>query len=360
MKIKSLRSWKEDLDLTRPYTIAYQTISAVENLFVEVELENGIIGIGAGSPAKMITGEDLDNSFQELQQSLPKLIQGQDIRHFYMLMHRLSDHFAKAPAALAAVDIALHDAFTQMLGVPLVSFLGKAHDKLPTSITIGIKSLQESIEEAKEYRDRGFRVIKLKTGNQVDKDIEIFREIRATVGPEIKIRVDANQGYDIIKLNQFVEATRSLGLEFIEQPLPVGKKEQLRTLPDALRSICCADEDLHSPMQAAQLSARPHAYGIYNIKLMKCGGIHKAIQIANIAHENKIELMWGCMDESIVSIAAALHAAFASPATRYIDLDGSLDLAKDLVEGGFILEDGFMQLTPNAGLGVQRLHQQKK
>ncbi len=63
--------------------------------------------------------------------------------------------------------------------------------------------------------------------------------------------------------------------------------------------------------------------------------------------------MWGCMDESIISITAALHAALASPATRYLDLDGSFDLAQDIVTGGFILKDGCLSVTNELGLGVQ-------
>jgi L-alanine-DL-glutamate epimerase-like enolase superfamily enzyme len=66
-----------------------------------------------------------------------------------------------------------------------------------------------------------------------------------------------------------------------------------------------------------------------------------------------IDVMWGCMDESAISIAAALHAAYASPATRYLDLDGSLDLARDVVEGGFSIEDGRMRVTDAPGLGVE-------
>ena len=85
---------------------------------------------------------------------------------------------------------------------------------------------------------------------------------------------------------------------------------------------------------------------------MKCGGIWPALRIAAIAETAGIALMWGCMDESRISIAAALHAAFSSPATRYLDLDGSLDLARDVVSGGFTLEDGMMRTTDKPGLGV--------
>ena len=85
---------------------------------------------------------------------------------------------------------------------------------------------------------------------------------------------------------------------------------------------------------------------------MKCGGIKSAMDIAGIAKPANIDLFWGCNDESIVSITAALHAAFACPHTKYIDLDGSLDLAEDVVTGGFTIKDGYMYLSNEAGLGV--------
>ena len=88
---------------------------------------------------------------------------------------------------------------------------------------------------------------------------------------------------------------------------------------------------------------------------MKCGGIAPAIQIAEIANLAGIDLMWGCMDESSVGIAAALHAALASPATRYLDLDGHLDLVRDPVTGGLVLKDGELGVTDNPGLGVELL-----
>ena len=100
--------------------------------------------------------------------------------------------------------------------------------------------------------------------------------------------------------------------------------------------------------------ARPDAAcGIYNIKLMKCGGIGPARDIATVADLAGIDLMWGCMDESVISIAAALHAAFACPATRYLDLDGSFDLANDVATGGFALDDGCLTTVDAPGLGVE-------
>lgn len=355
MKILRAHCWKENLELTKPYTIAYTTVDAVENFFVAIELEDGTVGLGAGSPSDFVTGEDLLESFAALNAHLEPLVVGEDIRHLSAMLRQIRAILAPYPAARAAIDIALYDAFTKMLGIPLVDFLGKAHEGLPTSITIGIKSLEATLEEAAEDVKLGFRIIKLKTGLEVEKDIEVFRKLRETVGAGVKIRVDANQGYSIPDLLRFVDETMAADVEFIEQPFKAGYQHWMLQLPEPIRQLCAADEDLHNPADAMRMAVPIRPYGIYNIKLMKCGGVGEALHIAEAAHHFGVSLMWGCMDESIISISAALHAAMASPATRYLDLDGSFDLARDVVSGGFILRDGFLFPNGKPGLGVERL-----
>jgi len=353
MKITHVKVWKENLELTRPYTIAYRSIDHVENVFLYLELENGLAGIGAGSPAEFVTGETITHSMDALEDYAAELLLGQDIRRFQALLREAERLIPVAPAARAALDIALHDAFAAFIGVPLVDFLGRAHRRLPTSITIGIQPLDDTLHEAREFVRAGFQVIKLKTGKSVEEDIETVARLRETVGPDIHIRIDANQGYSAAALRRFAAATQPFDVEFFEQPLPPNHLDAQRSLPEALRRLCAADEDLHSPTDAMAMAAPPRPYGIYNIKLMKCGGIAPALEIARTAHRAGIDLMWGCNDESIVSITAALHAALASPATRYLDLDGSFDLARDVVEGGFVLQDGFLETGSGAGLGVR-------
>jgi L-alanine-DL-glutamate epimerase-like enolase superfamily enzyme len=250
--------------------------------------------------------------------------------------------------------MALHDLLAQHLEVPLVEMLGRAHEALPTSITIGIKSLQATLVEADEYVGRGFRVLKVKTGNSLEEDLERLVRLRERCGPGITIRADANQGYTPQETAAFFRRAVRLDVEFVEQPVA---REALPALKAVLTreelGRVAADESLHDERDA--LAAAPRACGIFNIKLMKCGGIAPALGIASIAQAAGIALMWGCMDESRISIAAALHAALASPATRYLDLDGSLDLARDVAEGGFDLTEGVLRTTDAPGLGVRPL-----
>ena len=207
------------------------------------------------------------------------------------------------------------------------------------------------MEEAAGYKALGFKILKVKTGLDVEEDIERVVKLKEKFGNHFKIRVDANQGYTISHLKKFIEATKHQGLELIEQPMPVGTEKELLALDWSDRKLLAADESLKDPQAALQLASNEKPFGIYNIKLMKCGGIVGALGIANIAQNASIDLFWGCNDESIISITAALHVAYACPNTKYIDLDGSLDLAEDLVKGGFEIVDGQMQINNAPGFG---------
>ncbi|MEM7655972.1 MAG: dipeptide epimerase [Bacteroidota bacterium] len=355
MKITAVRCRLVPLELTRPYTIAYKTVSAVEICFVEIELENGLIGLGAANPSKQVVGQTTAACFEDLTATANERLVGQDIRHFPALCEHVSAAYGGKAGSLAAIDIALHDAYTKWLGIPLVAHLGQQIEQLPTSITIGIKGVKETVEEAQEYLDRGFRILKVKLGRSLKEDLERLRALRLDFGEAMGIRVDANQGYAEPEMLTFHRETKELGLELVEQPLPARAVEASKALPLEIRETIAADESLVTAMDAYELAAAPRACGIFNIKLMKCGGIYQARRIAEVARLAGIHLMWGCNDESVVSIAAALHVAFSCPHTRFIDLDGSLDLAEDLGKGGFVIQEGMMRLTDQPGLGVQAI-----
>lgn len=356
MKIKSVKTWQADLVNTKPYTIAFKTVDEVLNAFVEITLDNGVTGLGAGSPSEYVTGEYLDSTMEVLQEKNLQYLVGRDITEINQLIFEtLQKHYPKNPAVCAAIDIALHDAFTKFLGVPLVKYLGQKVKSLPTSNTIGIKNVEETLKEAQEYGERGFKVLKVKLGKDLAEDIERVVKLREKFGKKFVIRIDANQGYTPAQTVEFYEKTKHLDVELIEQPLPAKAVADLKKLPDHVRKIVAADESLLSPKDALELIKPPRAAGIFNIKLMKCGGIANALKIADIGYQEGIDLFWGCNDESIVSITAALHASFACANTKYIDLDGSLDLGKDIVTGGFILKDGVMTCSDEPGLGVKRI-----
>jgi L-alanine-DL-glutamate epimerase-like enolase superfamily enzyme len=355
VRIRSIAVSSERFPLTRPYAIAGQApLTDVENVVVRIETEDGLEGLGAGSPGEHVTGETYESCRAALAPENLEWLRGRDVRTLRAICRESADRFPLTPAARAAVDIALHDLLGRRAGLPLADVLGRAHAALPTSITIGIKPLAETLAEADEYVGRGFRILKVKIGDSLEEDLERLAKLHEHVGRTAAIRVDANVGYSVEETERFFDRSAAFDLELVEQPVPREEFEGIRRLPAAWRRRIAADESLHGETDALALAGPPGdpACGIYNIKLMKCGGVWPALRIAAIAETAGVALMWGCMDESRISIAAALHAAFASPATRYLDLDGSLDLARDVVSGGFTLEHGVMRTTDAPGLGV--------
>ncbi|MEM6523874.1 MAG: dipeptide epimerase [Bacteroidota bacterium] len=352
MKIKNIKAYQKDLGNKRPYTIAFKTVDQVLNAIVEIELENGVIGYGSGNPSEYVVGENLESTMTALNDGNLDFIVGRDIRHFYSILNDIQENLPKNPAARASLDIAVHDAFTKYLEVPLAQFLGQKIKSLPTSVTIGIKSAEDTLMEAQEYYDMGFRFIKVKTGIDVDEDIERMKKLRERFGKHFTIRVDANQGYNTDMLMKFFHQTREDEIELIEQPVPAKAVQELKNLPDEVKKVIAADESLINPSDAFTLASGTRASDIYNIKLMKSGGVYTGRKIASIAQSAGIDLMWGCNDESSISITAALHTALSFTNTKYLDLDGSLDLVVDIVKAGFEIKDGWMSITGRSGLGV--------
>ena len=353
MKITGVETWRRAVELERPYTIATRTITAIELFFVKVASGEGAVGVGSASPAQGVTGESYDACAAALAPERLEWLEGRDPRHLGALCRELRTTMRATPAARAAVDMALHDLFARLLGVPLVDVLGRCHDLLPTSITVGIQPTEEALAETEEFLARGFRCLKVKVGLDLEQDLERVTRLRRLAGPGVTIRVDANQGYDSDQALRFHRATADLDLELIEQPLPAASVSAMRSLPREMRRRIAADESLLSEADALSLACKPAACGIFNIKLMKCGGVTPALAIARLAETAHVELMWGCNDESAISIAAALHAAYACPGTRYLDLDGSFDLSTDPATGGFAVENGALRVLGAPGLGVR-------
>ena len=351
MRIERIESWRECVPLTRPYAISSGTTTDVELFFVRV-VGDREIGLGSAAPVESITGETPEACAAALKDDRLELLADRDSRHLGAACATAAEILKGTPAALAAVDMALHDLFTRELGVPLVDLLGRRGGLLSTSITVGIQPTKEALEEVDEYLRQGFRHLKVKLGCSLEEDLERLRAIRAHAGRAVAIRVDANEGYSLEECLQFATCIGELDVELVEQPLPATSKRDLARLPAHLRARLALDESVHSAADALEYLREYDSCATYVVKLMKCGGITPAQAIAHIAEAGGRSLMWGCMDESAISIAAALHTAYASHATRYLDLDGSFDLARDPAEGGFRLVDGKLHLLDRPGLGV--------
>ena len=350
-RIGAVEAWIEKLGLREPYRIAYDRVESVDNVFLRIDAGRWT-GHGCAAPDPAVTGETAASVHEALREIAAPALVGVDPLARAAALADLETPLRRYPAALAAVDLALHDLLGQVVGLPLWRLLGGGRDRLETSVTIGIEDLAETVRASRRRTDEGFRHLKLKGGLDVEGDIARVLAVRRAVGEGIGLRFDANQGYSVGESLQFIAATRDAGLDLIEQPTPRDRPEWLGQVTEAVDLPVMADESLLSARDAFRLGG-DGLVDMVNIKLMKVGGIARAQRVDAVARTAGLEAMVGCMDESALAIAGALAFALVSPNVRYADLDGHLDLIGDPADGQLPVIAGYLTASDRPGLGVQ-------
>jgi L-alanine-DL-glutamate epimerase-like enolase superfamily enzyme len=349
MRITKVSYERHDLKLAVPYTIAYETIDKTSNFILKVETDGKWVGYGCAAPDKAVTGETPDEVEQAIKNEITEYLLGKDPFTYALLLTELKQILGKRASSLAMVDLALFDLISKKAEVPLYKYLGGYRNSIPTSITIGILSLDETIKHAQEYVSQGFSILKIKGGSNVAEDVEKMTKLHETF-PQVTWRFDGNQGYTVAESLQFENETANVGIEIFEQPTKIGAEERLGEVTDKTTIPVMADESLKTLADAFRL-AQNERVNMVNIKLQKVGGIMVGTHINSVAKSAKLEVMIGCIDECGLGIAAGLHFALSRPNIQYADLDGHLELLDDPYKDVFILKQGILYPTKNYGLG---------
>ncbi|PSQ06308.1 dipeptide epimerase [Halobacteriales archaeon QS_4_69_31] len=314
------------LPLADPFTIARGTTETAENVLVRVEGDDGRVGLGAAAPSRYY-GETADTVEALLPELLGVVEDVGDPLARERVARRLRERAGDNPAARAAVDTALADLAGKRLGVPLYRLWGLDPDGVPaSSFTLGLADPGRMREKAEAATEQGFDVLKVKVGAGDGRDADRLAAVRAGA-PDARVRVDANGAWTPAEAVEMTDRLADHGVEFVEQPVAATGVEGLRFVREQGALPVAADE---SVVTAADVPRVAGAVDIVVAKLMKCGSLRETRRVASVARAHDCEAMVGCMVESSAAIAAAWHLA---PLFDYADLDGSLLLAEDPVEG---------------------------
>lgn len=339
-----------------PFKIAFEVLDECHGVLLELQTDEGLFGLGESSPARRITGETSEGAVSVLQSVLLPAIRGMNPFEIEAIHEAMDDAIQGNPSAKAAVDLACYDLLGKVSRLPVVSLLGGERKPLPCDHTIGIKPPEDQARIAADLVKKGFKFLKVKLGHGWEEDVARVRAVRQQVGKGIGIRVDANQGWTVREAIRVLEKIELFDIELAEQPIPAHDLQGLRWLRERSPIPVAADESVHGPRDALR-AVEMGACDIVNIKLMKCGGIYRALEVAAIVKAAGLACMIGGMiGESRLAVGAAAHFAASRSVVRYFDLDADLLLRDDLVEkGGIGLEAGNRTLPDLPGLGVEKM-----
>ncbi len=356
MKIINLSLYILDVPLITPFKTALRTVESVSDVIVCLETDSGEVGYGEAPPTKAITGETKESIIATLDGPIRKAIVGQEIDNLDHICNLLDSCIEHNTSAKAAADIAIYDLYGKLHKQSVAKLFGASRDEIITDITISVNEPEEMAEDAKKAIARGFKTLKVKVGSNPEKDVDRLIAIREAIGNDYTIRIDANQAWKPLEAIELLTdmQNHNIGLELVEQPVIAKDLDGLKYVTMHSPVPVVADEAVFSPNDAYNIFKNDIA-NMCNIKLMKCGGLHNALKIAEYAEEFHKECMLGCMLEAKVSVNAAVQLACAKNVVTKIDLDGPLLCSEDPVVGGCILDAPKIKLGEGYGLGVSEI-----
>lgn len=356
VKINKIGLFTFKLKYNEPFRISLGETREKEGVFVQLVTQGGVMGFGEAAPSKYVTGETVSSCLEAISRHLFPAIKDVEANDLELIHQRMEKSLPGNPAAKAALDMALYDISSKASKRPLFKYLNGRKNKIETDITIGIDSPPSMARSASKFVNDGFQILKIKVGTTPEEDTQRIKLIRDAIGPKVKLRIDANQGWktpqEALKI---INKIRKYNIELIEQPLPASDIDGLRELRKGLIPIA-ADESAKSLEDVKKLIEK-EAVDIINIKLMKCGGIYPAREIVRFCEKNNVPCMIGVMGESKIGVSAATHLACSSDIFKYADLDGDLLIEEKLVkEAGLYLKDGWRILKDIYGLGIVEIY----
>lgn len=357
MKITEIKFGMLRVPLKTPFKTALRTVETIEDIVVIVHTDSGHVGYGEAPATAVITGDTHGSIVEAIDKFIAPRLIGQEIANLNRITQLIQTALEKNTSAKAAVEIAIYDLFGQLYDAPLYKMLGGGDPVITTDITISVDYIDKMVADSIAAVDRGFESLKIKVGKDIGLDIERVKAIYAAVEGRALLRLDANQGWTAKQAVYAMHTLEDAGvlLELLEQPVKAQDIDGLKYVTDRVHTPVMADESVFGPMEVVEL-IKMRAADIINIKLMKTGGISNAIRIADIAALYGVECMIGCMLETSISVAAAVHVAVAkSNVITKVDLDGPSLSQFNPVDGGVIFNESEISVTDAPGLGIREI-----
>lgn len=348
--IDSMEYYRLEIPMSRVFRTSLGESTKYSGFIVKIRTDDGIEGWGEAVPSRRITGETAGSTASTLDMLRP-LLKGEEESSIELLWEIMERTIGGNYGAKSAVDIALWDIMGKRAGQPICRLLGGYRERMATSYTVDLGSMEEAETQIAEYLGLGIGALKVKLGKGLREDYDRVKKARQMAGDGIMIYVDFNQSYTPKRALELAESVHKFEIEFLEQPVKARDLDGLKFVRDRSNIPVMADESVHGPEDAVRI-IRMGAADMLNMKLVKAGGITRGKRLIEIAEAAGLPTMIGCTVETRIGITAGTHLALALKNVRYTDLDGYQSLTQEITTDGVMLEEGQHHVSGRPGLGL--------
>lgn len=342
MRIHRLTAFQVPIALKKPVRHASHTRYQNETLIIRCVMDDGSCGWGEGLPRPYVTGETIDSVWRHMEQTDFSALSNGTFSHAQEVSQAVDGfELARVPAdsgieirecfgnaVRCALELAILDAACKAEAItigefiqrhPAVAAISSSRNEVFYSGAVTSMTPRSQWLSAIKMRLFAFRQVKVKVGTAGISDVDLLRRVRRVVGKAVDLRLDANEAWHCDDVAAQVAPLLPFRPTSLEQPVPhreVSGLKQVRSeidIPIMLdESLCCRED--------ADRAIAGEWCDLFNIRLSKCGGLSRSLELVRIAREHGIGYQLGCqVGETGILSAAGRHFACNIPDIRYLE-----------------------------------------
>jgi len=352
MKIVAVDVWRAEVPLRGQFKNAHGVKTAQTSVVVRLRTDAGLEGAGNVDPDPGYSESTPEQVIAALTGRIAPALVGHPAVQVRGALARMDRAAPRAWDAHAAVEMALLDLNGQALGVPVHRLLGGAlKERIELNGWIGVGSEAEAVADARRFAAMGYRSAKIKVGAGVERDRDRVAAVRAAL-PDLAIRVDANEGFDVPTAIALGRALAPYGVTLLEQPVARGDIAGLAAVRRAIDIPVMADEAIVGPETLLQV-IREEAADIVKVKVMKQGGLLRCLQAIDLAAAAGVRCVIGHGFGLTLNTLAELHvAAVSDNVLDACECVGPVKMGADVVRAPLVMPEGATPVPQGPGLGA--------
>lgn len=364
MKIKSIESFVLSDKLKESFYFSQWEYSERRICIVKITSDSGHVGWGEGyGPAGVIKA-----GVEHLAQFIIGMNPLENETIWSTMYRRTLDYARRGVlvSAISAIDVALWDLKGKVLDQPVYMLMGGKKQECITPYATGLyftkceNMVDKLRDEALLYVDMGFKALKMKVGLGIEKDIELVKTIRETIGDEMELMIDSNHAYNLREAIELSNAVEQYNIGWFEEPISPEFYEQYAELRNKTK-IPVAGGECEYLTYGFQTLLSSKSVDIIQPDICGTGGLTEAKKIATLASVYGVEIVphsWG----TGIALSAAAHFVTnldvvpgrMNSKSCYMEYDRSENgLREELTVNSIVFEDGIIKLGDKPGLGFE-------